>query len=170
MNFLQLKKTILLTLLIANTLAALAQTKVDSIYVLELKNKTNYTERNHFWVDSTITLQQEVFYDDPKIIDEESTQIFTIHYPHKSEVVNKAIFDIPNDSSLIKCSYQRLSPWNWFKKELPIKGQIRIINSTKKEIKIEFNLTVVEHKKLICIYRGIRVFKLSKSATGRIAR
>ena len=84
---------------------------------MELKELQNYTEGNFFWRDSGITLRQETTFNDPKVIDEEFTQLLTIRLSPAINLTMGKTFYLIKDSALIKCTYVRLSVWNWSEKK-----------------------------------------------------
>jgi hypothetical protein len=138
------------------------QNSIDTTSVLSLQQKTNYKEASKFWRDNDIVLWQEVTFNDPNIIDDEYSQILSISILDSAIVAGQRLFNLVNDSAIVKCTYDRLSPWNWSKKIIKTVGQLKIISLTKNRIETEFDLIITEQGKGIYIYQGKRVFKKSK--------
>ena len=138
------------------------QNSIDTTSVLNLHTKTNYKEANKFWRDNGIILYQEVAFNDPNIIDDEYSQILSISILDSAIIAGQRIFDLANDSTILRCTYDRLSPWNWSKRNVRTVGHFKIISLTKTRIETEFDLTVTEQGKGIYVYQGKRIFKKSK--------
>jgi hypothetical protein len=159
---LQFKKNLILTTFVALTMVTLGQSRADTIEVLELRQVKNHFERNRFWSDSIITLRQQVTFNDPGIIDEEFTQLLTIKLFQQINKTDRKVFDVVKDSSLISCSYDRLSVWNWSEKKTVRTGQVRVISAGKRAVVLKLDLTVHEPGKGTYIYRGVRKFTKTK--------
>ena len=138
------------------------QNSIDTTSVLNLHQKTNYKEANKFWRDNGIVLYQEVVFNDPNVIDDEYSQMLSISILDSAILAGQRFFDLTSDSAIVKCSYDRLSPWNWSKRNVRIVGHLKIILVTKNRIETEIDLVVTEQDKGIYVYRGKRLFKKSK--------
>ncbi len=158
---LQFTKTIILTLFIFSTLHSWGQ-KTDTTRLLELIQAKNYREINACWGDSIITFRQTLIYQDSTVLEDHSTQLLTVRFLHATELKDNKLFDVDNDRTLIRCSYERISLWNQSKNETTISGQVRVIAIKEKTIELEFDLTVVEPKTGIHLYKGIRKFTRTK--------
>ena len=162
---LQFLPTILSVFFSFSALTAAGQNKNDTIQVLELRELKNYSEGNFFWGDSGITLRQETTFNDPKLIDEEFTQLLTMRLSPAINLTAGKTFDLIRDSALIKCTYDRLSVWNWSEKKTSIVGQITVLSTTKRKIELRLDITVTEMNKGVHVYSGTRLFKKSKPLT-----
>jgi len=162
---LQFLPTILSVFLSFSALIAAGQNTNDTTQVLELKELKDYSEDNFFWRDSGITLRQETTFNDPKVIDEEFTELLTMRLSPAINLKTAETFDLIRDSALIKCTYNRLSVWNWSEKKTSIVGQITVLSTTKRKIELRLDITVTEMDKGVHVYSGTRLFKKSKPMT-----
>jgi hypothetical protein len=151
---------IILSLFFTQTL--FGQNSIDTTQVLKLYQKANYKETNKFWRDNGIILYQEVVFNDPNVIDDEYEQVLSISIYDSAITAGQRFFDLVNDSLIVKCTYDRLSPWNWSKRNVRFVGHFKIISFAKNRIEIEFDLTVTETGKGIYAYQGKRLLKRSK--------
>jgi hypothetical protein len=136
------------------------------IDVLDLKTKTNYSEKNTYTLKgSNAYLKQMVTYDDPRVFDEEVYYILVIAIADTTLAKQKKTFSIPADTNIIKCSFRVAT--NWIGSNEPaihsMAGQIHITNWNNGLITVQADLLVDDAKKKRTYrYAGIREFRMEE--------
>lgn len=153
-----LSRLVIFTLLFICSISSIAQTT----QILKLKKKKNYSERNILVSDSITVLINEVWYNDPNIIDEEGCFILELTLIDTTKAKELRKLNIVNDTSVIRCLFDYLSVWNWEKEITTITGVMSIEAWSKESIDIELNITVVDNRRnRTYSYVGVRKFKKS---------
>ena len=111
--------------------------KVD---VLKLGKKRFFNETNSYKLDSILTILCEVCYDDPRSLDEEYCRSIAFIIKDTAQFNESRIYSIKNDTSIIQCTYDRLSVWNWDRPGSRISGTVKVIRRTSKIIELEMNI------------------------------
>ncbi|GAO43217.1 hypothetical protein FPE01S_02_03210 [Flavihumibacter petaseus NBRC 106054] len=139
-----------------------SQDKVIDIF--QLKQTSFFKETNSFKSDSTFTIRQKVFYNEPYKKDEEYSHLLTITIFDNSKLDSTNTFNLEKDASAITCSYDKSSVWNWHAEKTSISGQVTIISKTAKKAKLKFEITVLDssHQTKL-VYTGIRTFNRVKT-------
>ena len=127
--------------------------KVD---VLRPGKKRFFNETNSYKLDSILTILCEVCYDDPRSLDEEYCRSIAFIIKDPTQFKEFRLYSIKNDTSIIQCTYDRLSVWNWDKPGSRISGTVKVIRRTSKFIELEMNIEV--NAKSLYIYKGKRRF------------
>lgn len=138
--------------------------------VLKLKNKPNYHEQNMLTIDSLIRLQQRVWYDEPRIIDEEFWIIFDIVFLDSLKALKVKNIDIEKDSSIVKCTFNQYSVWLRPAANNSVSGTITILEWSADMVKVRFDVTAKPesgNSKDIYLYSGERAFVKGIKWTGR---
>ena len=151
-----LKKLLLTILLSELTAFCFGQTT----YVLNLKKKNYFSEKNQFYFDSSLKVIQEVSYDRPNVVDENYSLILSINIKDISKATLKNNLDLTKDTNLITCHFDILSVWNWEEEKTSINGSINIVSYTTAKIEVKFNIVVIElRNNRTYIYKGTKTFK-----------
>ncbi len=161
-SFKTLKTAFTLSILFIDSPTFFGQSQPDTTDILGLVKRDNYKELNKFQRDSSVTIWQEVFFNDPYKIDEEYEHTLVINISDEKSISKGKTFDLTDDSSLVKCRYQRISPWNWSERSTSIMGKLTIVSMTKQRLELAFDLMVIENKKGIYIYKGNRIVRKTK--------
>lgn len=128
--------------------------------ILKLKKKPYYSERNHYSSDSSVALIQEVCYNKPKTVDEEYCVILKLQFIDPLKAKELKTLTIGKDSSIVQCSFDFQSVWNWEDEKTSISGSIQLLDWTKTAVKLRLDLQILDHsRKKIYSYEGIRSFK-----------
>jgi hypothetical protein len=133
---------------------------------LRLKEKRYYAEKNTFSSDTTVNLRQEVCYNKPGVIDEEYCFILNIIISDTLKAKQLKKIDLAKDSSIIKCTWDLLSVWNWEDESTTISGIVTIVSWTKKAIEVDLNVEAYDNRhKEGYSYKGRRRFSKTKNVT-----
>jgi len=127
--------------------------KVD---VLKLGKKRFFKETNNYYLDFPLTLLCEVCYDDPRSLDEEYCRSISIIIKDTAQFTEYGTYSIKNDTSIIQCTYDRLSLSDVDGKNDKISGTVKLLRRTIEFIELEMNIEV--HARSIYIYKGKRRF------------
>jgi hypothetical protein len=133
----------------------------QSVDVLSLKKKRHFKETALFYRDSALTIICEVCYNKPRTMDEEYCRSISFIVTDTAKFRESLTLDVEKDSSIIRCTYNRLSVWHWQNVKSSITGQVKIISVSQTEIKLEMNIFVQAREGYI--YYGIRKFKKGKT-------
>jgi hypothetical protein len=129
--------------------------------VLMLKKKRHFKETSLFYRDSALTIIYEVCYNKPRTMDEEYCRSISFIVTDTAKFRKSLTLDVEKDSSIIRCTYNRLSVWHWENVKSSITGQVKIVSVSETEIKLEMNIFVQAREGYI--YNGTRKFKKGKT-------
>jgi hypothetical protein len=133
----------------------------QSVDVLILKKKRHFKETALFYRDSALTIIYEICYNKPRTMDEEYCRSISFIVTDTAKFRQSLTLDVEKDSSIIRCTCNRLSVWHWENVKSSITGQVKIVSVSETEIKLEMNIFVQAGEEYI--YNGTRKFKKSKT-------
>lgn len=131
--------------------------------LLTYKHRAYYSETSIIYRDSTMRLEQSVFYNKPGTIDEEYSCLLTLTFKDTAAARAKKILNLASDTLIVKARFDIVSVWNWGGDGYPATGQVEILTWERDKIRLKENVTVV-HKQRNEKYqlKGVRTFNLKK--------
>lgn len=128
--------------------------------VLTYKHRKFYNEKSIIKNDTPFTLNQNVCYNRPDIIDEEFCYDLTLIFLDTALAKTKKILNLATDTLILKSQYGRFSVWDWEEENNKVSGQIEIISWDKTTVTLKEKIFISEFgRKKSKIFKGTRTYK-----------
>lgn len=129
-----------------------------STNVLMLKYRRHFYEHDSVH-SAPLVLEQDVQFNDPRIIDEEYTHSLEITFHDTAAAKRKKVLNLNKDTAIVTVSYENISVWNWFSNYNIVGGTIKILKWKQHKIVLEENLTARGYADRKVRYRGRKTFR-----------